>query len=106
MTTAPLRGYRDSEIREILDALLCRQGDGNSEFGWEPFKDAAMLGASYPAKKALKAAVGQTLQFIETSMFEPEYDANGTFCVVGPSPFERKWYAKVTMKNGLIFKVE
>lgn len=38
-------------------------------------------------------------------MFGPEYTANGKFAVVGPSPYVRKWYAEVTMKDGLIAKV-
>lgn len=65
-----------------------------------------MMGASYRTKKALKEAVGQPLRYVETSMFGAEYKANGTFCVVGPSPYERKWYAEVTMKDGKIAKVK
>ena len=64
-----------------------------------------MMGASYPTKKALKQAVGAPLRYVETSAFGPEYKATGTFCVVGPSPYERKWYAQVTMENGFIKKV-
>ena len=63
------------------------------------------MGASYKSKKDLKAAVGQELRYEETSMFGPEFKANGTFCVVGPSPYERKWFAEVTMKDGKIAKV-
>jgi hypothetical protein len=64
-----------------------------------------MMGASYKTKKDLKAAVGQPLRYVETSFFGPEYKADGKFCVVGPSPTDRKWYAAVTMVNGLIAKV-
>lgn len=65
-----------------------------------------MLAASgYKAKKDLKASVGKQLGYIETSMFGPEYKADGTFCVVGPSAYERKWFATVTMEAGLIKKV-
>ena len=64
-----------------------------------------MMGASYPTKKALKENIGKPLQYEETSMFGPEYRENGTFCVVGPSPYQRKWFASVTMENGLIKKV-
>ena len=64
-----------------------------------------MLGAYYPTKKALKQSVGQSLEYIETSMFGSEYKTDGSFCVVGPSPYERKWYATVTMKEGKIAKV-
>lgn len=64
-----------------------------------------MMGASYKTKKELKQNVGKPLRYVETSMFGAEYKDNGTFCVVGPSPYERKWYASVTMENGLIKKV-
>lgn len=65
-----------------------------------------MMGADYKTKKDLKAAVGQPLRFIETSFFGPEYKTDGKFGVVGPSPYIRKWYATITMENGLIKKVE
>lgn len=65
-----------------------------------------MLGARYETKKILKASIGKPLRYVETSMFGNEYTDNGTFPVVGPSPQIRKWYAKVTMKDGKIFKVE
>ena len=64
-----------------------------------------MLGATYKTKKELKSNIGKELDFIETSMFGAEYLETGTFCVVGPSPTQRKWYASVTMKDGLIAKV-
>jgi len=65
-----------------------------------------MLGASYPTKKALKDAIGKPLRYVETSVFGDEYKATGNFCVVGPDPYHRKWFASVTMENGLIKKVE
>jgi hypothetical protein len=66
-----------------------------------------MMGAPYRTKKELKAAVGQKLMYIETSLFGTEYKSTGTFCVVGPDPFyKRTWYAQVTMKNDVIVKVE
>ena len=65
-----------------------------------------MLAALYKTKKDLKQSIGKELRYEETSIFGPEFKENGTFCVVGPSAYERKWYAKVTMKNGLIAKVE
>lgn len=64
-----------------------------------------MLGANYRTKKELKAAVGKELRYTETSMFGLEFKPDGHFCVVGPSPYERKWYATVYMENGLIKKV-
>ncbi len=64
-----------------------------------------MLSATYQTKKALKASIGQALRYQETSMFGPEFKPNGRFAVVGPSPYERKWFAEITMENGLIKKV-
>ena len=65
-----------------------------------------MIAASgYKAKKDLKASVGQPLRYTETSMFGAEFRADGRFCVVGPSAYERKWFAEVTMKEGKIAKV-
>lgn len=64
-----------------------------------------MMGASYPTKKVLKENVGKELRYVETSAFGNEYRSDGTFCVVGPSPYQRKWFASVTMKDGLIAKV-
>lgn len=65
-----------------------------------------MMGALYATKKELKASVGKPLAYEETSMFGPEYKPDGKFCVVGPSPQTRKWFAQVTMENGLIRRVE
>ena len=64
-----------------------------------------MMAASYRTKKALKESIGEALNYVETSMFGPEYRADGKFAVVGPSPYQRKWFAQVTMVDGLIAKV-
>ena len=65
-----------------------------------------MMGATYATKKELKAAVGQPLRYVETSMFGQEYKADGSFTVVGPDAYRnRKWYATVTMRAGLIERV-
>jgi hypothetical protein len=65
-----------------------------------------MMGANYPTKRALKEAKGHPLQYTETSIFGAEYNPDGTFCVVGPDAYtNRRWYARVTMKNGVIAKV-
>jgi hypothetical protein len=64
-----------------------------------------MLGALYKTKKDLKASVGQPLRYEETSFFGNEYYDDGQFAVVGPSPYNRKWYAQVTMRDGKIAKV-
>ena len=65
-----------------------------------------MLAALYKTKKDLKASVGQPLKFQETSMFGVEFGPDKRFPVVGPSPYDRKWYAEVTMENGKIKKVK
>ncbi len=65
-----------------------------------------MLGALYTTKKELKAAIGQPLVYEETSMFGPEFRPDGTFAVVGPSPYKRKWFAQITMEKGLIKAVK
>ncbi|MDE3022794.1 MAG: hypothetical protein KGI54_13210 [Pseudomonadota bacterium] len=62
-----------------------------------------MMHAHYQTKKALKAAVGQTLDYSETSFFGAEYRDNGSFPVTN---VKRSWFANVTMANGLIAKVE
>jgi hypothetical protein len=64
-----------------------------------------MMAAIYKTKKALKESVGSELNYSETSMFGAEFRENGSFCVVGPSAYQRKWFANVTMKDGVIAKV-
>ena len=58
-------------------------------------------------KKILKSKIGNSASglFVETSMFGPEYHGDGHYAVVGPSPYLRKWYAEITVKNGVILKV-
>ena len=68
-----------------------------------------MPGCYLKTKKALKELVGQptgNCQFVETSVFGPEIERDGAFCVVGPDPYNsRKWYAEVTVQNGVVVKV-
>jgi hypothetical protein len=63
-----------------------------------------MIQVHYPSKKALKESIGETLNYNETSMFGPEFKADGKFCVADGSP-ARKWFAEVTMKDSKIAKV-
>ena len=65
-----------------------------------------MMAALYKTKKELKANVGKPLRYRETSLFGAEYRSNGRFCVVGPDEYTRKWFADITMENGLIAKVK
>lgn len=64
-----------------------------------------MLVARYKTKKSLRESVGQTLRYQETSMFGAEFTEDGSFAVVGPSAYERKWYATIVMKDGKIARV-
>ena len=65
-----------------------------------------MMGISgFTTKKELKAAIGEAANFIETSMFGSEYRGDGQYTVVGPDPYDRCWYATITIKDGVIAKV-
>ena len=62
----------------------------------------------YPSKKVLKENIGNELQYIETSVFGPEYRSNGV--LVGANRphitgIGREFFAKVTMVDGKISKV-
>jgi hypothetical protein len=68
-----------------------------------------MMVFNYESKKAMKAAIGSPLRYIETSMFGPEYVSNGK--IVGCNRphitgHKREFFANVTMNNNLIEKVE
>ena len=68
-----------------------------------------MLIFNYKSKKELKANIGKTLNYSETSMSGPEYKANGI--LVGSNrPYStenkgREFFAEVTIKNNIIVKV-
>lgn len=57
----------------------------------------------YKTKKELKKNIGSTLDYSETNIFKSEYTSNGV--VIGCDP-QRKWFAKVTIKNNLIKRVQ
>ncbi len=66
-----------------------------------------MLAALYPTKKAAREAIGSPPIFEETSFFGIEYGGkDGTYTVVGPSPYNRKWYAQITVKGERIVSVK
>ena len=68
-----------------------------------------MMIADYPSKKELKANIGKPLRYQETSLFGPEYRDNGTLTVCNRphiTGHKREFFARVTMENGLIKKVE
>ena len=66
-----------------------------------------MMGVyGYKTKKQLKESVGQRLRYVETSLFGNEYKGDGEYTVVGPDAYrDRRFYATVTTKDGLIVKV-
>ena len=66
-----------------------------------------MLGINgFKYKKNLLSAIGTKPRFIETSFFGPEYNGDGEYAVVGPDVRTRKWFALVTIKNGVISRVD
>lgn len=68
-----------------------------------------MIIFNYASKKELKAAIGKPLKYIETSMFGPEYQENGTLTGANRphiTGLGREFFARVTMENGLISKVQ
>ncbi len=63
----------------------------------------------YKSKKDLKENIGQTLKYQETSMFGNEYQSNGVFRGANRphiTGIGREFFAEITMKEGLIFKVK
>ena len=67
-----------------------------------------MIIFNYKSKKELKENVGQRLQYIETSLFGPEYKRDGVLVganrphITGQG---REFFASVTMRDGLIERV-
>jgi hypothetical protein len=64
---------------------------------------------AYPSKKELKNNIGKRLKYIETSLFGPEYKSNGVIYAANRphiTGLGREFFAKVTMENDLIKKVE
>ena len=63
------------------------------------------LVVKYLSKKVLKESIGQRLRYIETSLFGPEYQDNGTLIVVNRphiTGIGREFFANVTMESGII----
>lgn len=65
-----------------------------------------MVAALYKTKKALRENIGKPLRYLDPSLFGASDIDNSKFPVVGPGLYERKWYAVVETKNGLIYKVK
>ena len=68
-----------------------------------------MIIAHYASKRALAECIGQRLRYEETSMFGPEYRADGEFCVSNRPSITgikgREFFATVRMSDGKIVKV-
>ena len=68
-----------------------------------------MMIAHYTSKKSLAECIGQRLRYEETSMFGPEFKADGEFCVSNRPSITgikgREFFATVRMADGLIAKV-
>ena len=65
--------------------------------------------ANYPSKKVLKENIGKNLNFIETSIFRPEYVGNGTMLVANRPHITgqgREFFAQVTMQDHVITNVK
>jgi hypothetical protein len=68
-----------------------------------------MIIFNYPSKKELKASIGQPLRYIETSMFGPEYKADGLLTGANRphiTGIGREFFANVIMENGKIKSVK
>ena len=57
----------------------------------------------YKTKKDLKNSIGSELNYTETNIFKDEYTENGI--VIG-CDVNRKFFAKITIKNNLIERVQ
>lgn len=68
-----------------------------------------MIIFNYPSKKVLKENIGQPLRYIETSVFGPEYKADGLLTGANRPHIThkgREFFANVMMENGLIKSVK
>jgi len=69
-----------------------------------------MLILHYTSKKSLRECIGKPLHYRETSMFGAEYKPNGNFCGSNRPQITgikgREFFASVTMRDGLIAKVD
>ena len=68
-----------------------------------------MIIFNYKSKKELKEHIGEPLKYIETSLFGPEYVDNGVLTGANRphiTGIGREFFARVTMKDGVIAKVE
>lgn len=62
-----------------------------------------MLHLNYDTKRDLKGRVGERLQYQETSPICTEYKPTG---VIWGTNIKRTYFAKITMKDGYIVRVD
>ena len=69
-----------------------------------------MLLTGYKSKKELKASIGKTLSYQETSMFGAEYQSNGSFCAAHRPAVTglpgREFFAEIGMFEDTIISVK
>lgn len=70
-----------------------------------------MLIFNYESKKQLKESIGQALRYTETSPFGAEFRPDGTLCgsnrpQLPEGTGKREFFASVTMRDGVIARVE
>lgn len=70
-----------------------------------------LLLTGYDSKKELKAHIGKPLEYVETSAFGKEYTGDGAFTAAHRPALKvrrtgREFFARITMENNLIKKVE
>ena len=70
-----------------------------------------ILLTGYASKKELKQAIGKPLVYQETSLFGPEFIPDGVIYaahrpILKVHPVGREFFTAITMKDGLIFKVD
>lgn len=59
----------------------------------------------FKTKKSLKEAVGRRVSVNDPSIVQ-EYTGTGSYCCVGPGLYDRKWYAVVTIEDGILKSVK
>lgn len=60
----------------------------------------------FKTKKSLKEWIGKEVCTIVPRMQGDEYVENYVGAIVGPGPYNRKWYAEVVVENCIVKKVK
>lgn len=56
-------------------------------------------------KKALRESIGTAIRVNDPNIMG-NYTGNGEYAVVGPSVYDRRWYAVITVKDGILKTVK